>query len=89
MKAASPKKETARIQVTPEPKRAMPQATIRMQQTQPLSQAPSAAVRTITPAATTATAEPAAADPLVNILTWAVLAVSLAAAATAYLAYSA
>jgi len=41
MKAAQPKKETARIQLPPEPK-PLPKATVRMQQTQPLAQTPAA-----------------------------------------------
>ncbi len=43
MKGSAPKKETARIQLPPEPK-PLPKATVRMQQTQPLSQAPAAQI---------------------------------------------
>jgi hypothetical protein len=42
MKAA-PKKETARIQLPPDPK-PLPKATVRMAQTQPLAAAPAASI---------------------------------------------
>ena len=90
MKAAAPKKETARISLPPASKPA-PQATIKMAQTQPLAAAPVPAVRTTTtttPAAVVTDSDEAA-DPLVGILSWVVLIASIAAAAMAYLAYSA
>lgn|GEM_PF-6224177 len=69
----------------------MPQATIKMQQTQPLAQAPAPALRTAgapmaAAAAATASAE---ADPLVGILSWVTLVAALAAAVLSYLAFSA
>ncbi len=90
-KPAQPKKETARIQIPPEPKPMMPKATVRMQQTQPmtqtqpLAQAPSASIRTVE----TGMAATEAADPMVGVLSWAAVAVSLIALAISYLAYSA
>jgi hypothetical protein len=87
---AAPKKETARIQV-PTGKAAPPQATIKMQQTQPLAQAPA-----IRPAAAHAPAgapavavESEGADQMTNILSWVVLAASAVAAAAAWMAFSA
>lgn len=87
LKAAAPKKETARIQVAPDAKRAMPQATIKMQQTQPLAQSPGPLLRPASSATTVETISES--DPLVSILSWVVLAASLAAAAINYLAFSA
>ncbi len=86
MKAAAPKKETARISVAPESK-PMPKATIRMQQTQPLSSAPAPALRSAGGLASTAVV--AEADPMVGVMSWIVLVVSLASAVLGYLAYSA
>lgn len=89
LKAASPKKETARITLPPEGamKPAMPKTTVKMQQTQPL-------VRTSPPS----TASPSlvaaplpsgpVADPLIGALSWAALLISLAATAIAYLIYN-
>jgi hypothetical protein len=45
VKATSPKKETARIQIPPSPKQ-MPKATIKMQETKPLASMPAAQVTT-------------------------------------------
>jgi len=85
-RAASPKKETARITLPPEGgKPALPKATIKMQQTQPLVKQPGAPVTTqssIQPSpaltSTVATA-PVEAEPdsLVGILSIAALVISL------------
>jgi hypothetical protein len=94
-KAAAPKKETARITLPPEggaAKPALPKATVKMQQTQPLRQAPAAS---ITPAAITTAAAggPAvgtgASDGAVNIMSIAALIVSLISLALVYFAFSA
>jgi hypothetical protein len=85
---AAPKKETARIQVPTTQK--LPQATVRLnpQPTQQLSAGPAPAIRT-TGAPAAAAAEAAAPDTITTALTWATVAVSLAAAALSYLAFSA
>jgi len=83
---ASPKKETARIQVAPT-QRLPAQATVRLTQpNQSLSAAPASAIRTAAPAANEA---PAGSDTIVTALSWAAVAVSLAAAAVSYMAFSA
>jgi hypothetical protein len=85
---ASPKKETARIQVAPTQK--LPaQATVRLvQPTQALSAAPPAsAIRSA--AAPAATTEAAGSDTILTALSWAAVVVALAAAALSYLAFSA
>jgi len=84
---AAPKKETARIQVAPTQK-LPPQATVRLSQpSQSLTAGPGPAIRTA--AAPAATTEVAGADPIVNALSWAAVAISLAAAVFTYMAYSA
>jgi len=85
---AAPKKETARIQVAPTQK-LPPQATVRLSQpSQSLSAGPAPAIRPA--AAPAATADAAAGeDKIVTILSWAAVAISLAAAALGYMAYSA
>jgi hypothetical protein len=90
MKAA-PKKETARIQVPPDAKRPMPQSTLKMQQTQPMAATPAPAMRkaSLSPAITPIEIDDDEEDPMIKILSWVVLAVSLAAAAVGYLAFSA
>jgi hypothetical protein len=94
-KAASPKKETARITLPPEGgKPALPKATIKMQQTQPLvKQAPVGSASGLTPAPALATmaAAPVEAEPdgLVNILSIAALLVSLISLGLVVWAYSA
>jgi len=97
-KAAAPKKETARITLPPEGgKPALPKATIKMQQTQPLVKQPGAPVSTQSslqpaPMLTTATvAAPAEAEPdgLVSILSIAALLVSLISLGLAYWIFSA
>lgn len=88
-KAAAPKKETARITLPPEgaTKAALPKATVKMQQTQPLvkTSAPSTASPTLV--AAPIPSGPTA-DPLIGALSWAMLLISLAAAAIAYLIFS-
>jgi hypothetical protein len=85
MKPASPKKETARIQVGQATAPKMPQATVKLQPTQPLVQAPAPTIKT---AATLTSAAETAVDPMVGILSWVVLAASLAAAAFSFLTFS-
>lgn len=96
-KAASPKKETARITLPPEgAKPAMPKATIKMQQTQPLVKQPAAAVSsgssiqsapTLTTTSLAPVAEPAS-DGAVNALAILAFVASLAAAGIAFWVYS-
>ncbi|MEO7318636.1 MAG: hypothetical protein ABIZ56_06585 [Chthoniobacteraceae bacterium] len=93
-KAASPKKETARITLPAEgsAKPALPKATVKMQQTQPLQARPQSAISSspaIQAAPLSMQSSSASADPAVNPLAIAALVLALAALATAYLAYSA
>jgi len=84
---ASPKKETARIQVAPTQK--LPaQATVRLTQpNQSLSTAPAQSIRTA--AAPAANAETAGgSETILTALSWAAVVVSLAAAAFSYLTWS-
>jgi hypothetical protein len=84
-RAAAPKKETARITLPPEGgKPALPKATIKMVQTQPLVKQPGASVSqsSLQPAVTLTTAvatTPGEAEPdgLVNILSIVALVISL------------
>ena len=98
-RAASPKKETARITLPPEGggKPALPKATIKMQQTQPLVKGPGAAVSSqssLQPVAALATSSVAAApveaepDGLVNVLAIFALLISLASLGLVYWAFS-
>jgi len=99
-RAASPKKETARITLPPEGgggKPALPKATVKMQQTQPLVKGPGASVSSQTslqPVAALTTASVATApmeaepDGLVNILAIAALLVSLISLGLVYWAFS-
>ena len=92
MKAAAPKKETARITLPPEgtSKPALPKATVKMQQTQPLGARPQSAIQSmpsIQAAPLSMQSSGASADPAINPLAIAALVLSLAAAATAYLAF--
>ncbi|MEP6669543.1 MAG: hypothetical protein ABJF10_10345 [Chthoniobacter sp.] len=94
-KAASPKKETARITLPPEGgKPALPKATIKMQQTQPLVKQPGASQSSLQPVpqmATTMAAAPAEAEPdgLVSVLSIAALLISLVSLGLVFWAYSA
>ena len=97
-RAASPKKETARITLPPEGgKPALPKATIKMQQTQPLVKQPGAPVSTQsslqpTPMMTTSVATaPMEAEPdsLVSVLSIAALLISLVSLGLVFWAYSA
>jgi hypothetical protein len=95
-KAASPKKETARITLPPEGgKAAMPKATIKMQQTQPLIKQPAqtGTQSSIQPALTTTTAAAAsveaAPDGMVNVLSIVAVIVSLISFGLVFMAYSA
>jgi hypothetical protein len=86
MKAAAPKKETARISLPPESK-PMPKATIKLQQTQPLAQAPAPTIRTA--GATQVAAAGGESDAATGILSWVVFVLSLASCVLGYIAYSA
>jgi hypothetical protein len=94
-KAAAPKKETARITLPPEGgKPALPKATIKMQQTQPLVKQPvtSATSQALQPAvALTAMANVPDAEPdgTVNILAIAALVLSLISLGLVFWAFSA
>jgi hypothetical protein len=95
VKSASPKKETARITLPPEGgKPPLPKATVKMQQTVPLTtprpssiQAAPATITSQAPALTMAAGPKA--DPLVGALSIAALVAVLAAAATTYMAFAA
>jgi len=97
-KAASPKKETARITLPPEGgKPAMPKATIKMQQTQPLVKQPGATVTqssvqpvpTLTTTSLAAVPQEPAADGAVTVLSIIALIASAAALGLVYLVFSA
>jgi hypothetical protein len=85
---ASPKKETARITLPPEgSKPALPKATVKMQQTQPLVGRPQSGIG---PAPlTTALPAPPIEDTAINGMAIAALILSLVALAAAYLAFAA
>lgn len=87
---AAPKKETARIQVSPTSK-LPPQATVRLTQPPPsqLAAGPTPAIRTAAPAVVTTSESDEENDPMLKILSFVAVALSLAAAALSYLAYSA
>ena len=73
----TPKKDTVRIEV-PAAQRPAPQATVKLQQTQPLIRPPAAEVRTLVPAAAaphaaTAEGESVAEDPMMMYASIAVL----------------
>lgn len=87
VKPTAPKKETARIQVPPEPNPAIPKATVRMQQTQPLVSAPAPALTAAAPAVINEV--DTVADPLIVPLSAGAFVLSLIAAVLSYLAYSA
>ena len=94
MKAAAPKKETARITLPPDggSKPALPKATVKMQQTQPLGQRPQSAISSapmIQAAPLAMQSAGGSADPTINPLAIAALVLSLAALATVYLAFAA
>lgn len=98
-KAAAPKKETARITLPPDQggKPALPKATVKMQQTQPLVKQPAASVTsasslqpvpTLTTAAVGAQVE-AEPDNVVSVLSIAALIISLISLGIVFLAYNA
>jgi hypothetical protein len=93
MKAAAPKKETARITLPPEgaAKPALPKATVKMQQTQPLGQRPQSAISApaIQAAPLAIQSAGSAIDPTINPLAIAALVLAFAAFVTVYLAFSA
>jgi hypothetical protein len=81
----SPKKETARIQIPPQPKTPLHKATVKLEQPKPASVAPAASI-----AVAQAPAEPVVVeDSTVGILSWVVVVASLAAVVISYLAFSA
>jgi hypothetical protein len=95
---ASPKKETARITLPPEGgKAAMPKATIKMQQTQPLVKQPGATISqssiqpapTLTTTSMTAVPAEAVSDSLVTLLSIVALVASAVALGLVYWVYSA
>lgn len=96
-RAASPKKETARITLPPEGgKPALPKATVKMQQTQPLVKQPAASVSSASslqpaPALTTMATAPIEAEPdgMVNVLSAVALVISLISLALVFWAYNA
>jgi len=97
-RAAAPKKETARITLPPESgKPALPKATVKMQQTQPLVKQPAASVTSasslqpVPTLSTTAVGAAAEAEPdgVVNILSIAALLISLISLGLVFWAYSA
>jgi hypothetical protein len=95
-RAASPKKETARITLPPEGgKPALPKATVKMQQTQPLVKQPAASVSSAStlqpaPALTNMTAATLEAEPdgMVNMLSAVALVISLISLGLVFWAYS-
>ncbi len=94
MKSAQPKKETARITLPPDGggRPALPRATVKMQQTQPLGARPQSAIQSapmIQSAPLSMQTSGASADPAVNPLAIAALVLALAALATAYMAFAA
>ncbi len=98
MKAAAPKKETARITLPPEggAKPPLPKATVKMQQTQPLVSRPAPTLNqssAMTPAPVISGSPSmqmeAAPDGMVNILAIIALVISLASLALVFLAYQA
>jgi hypothetical protein len=78
-KPTSPKKETARIQLPPEPK-SMPKATVKLEQTQPLAHAQRAQVSAASSYETTP-----AKDTMSTILSFVAFLASAGAAVLAYL----
>ena len=92
-RAAAPKKETARITLPAEGGKAMPKATIKMQQTQPLVKQAAVTQSSLQPAPTISTSPMSQSEPVsdgtVNILSIVALVVALVAAALAFVSYSA
>jgi len=82
-KPLAPKKETTRITLPPDPK-TMPKATVKLNQTVPLSAAPAPAIKTAN--VTTAVEESQEEDPFMLYLSIAAIAVSIFAFATAFIA---
>lgn len=94
-RAAAPKKETARITLPSEgAKPALPKATVKMQQTQPLVRQPSASTIQSAPMIQTAPASISsvssapASDGMLNFLAIITFVVAIGAALLAYLAYN-
>lgn len=86
-KGAVPKKETARITIPTEGARpALPKATVKMQQTQPLVRGPSA-IQTVPTLQTAPIPAGPAADPLIGPLSIAAFVLSLVAAGIVYFVY--
>ena len=86
-RGAVPKKETARITIPTEgAKPALPKATVKMQQTQPLAKSPSA-IQTVPSLQTAPLPSGPAADPLIGPLSVAAFLLSLVAAGIVYVIY--
>lgn len=84
---ASPKKETARIQVAPDPHPPVPKATVRMQQTQPLTAAPAPVVRSAPAIAVVETSEEEE-DSMTKILSAVVAVAAVISVIVSYLTYA-
>lgn len=86
MKAATPKKETSRISI-PAASKAMPQATVKLQQSQPVAQAPAAAIRSSSTRAVMLQEE-SETDSTFTILSIVAVVAALASVATNFLAFN-
>ena len=79
----SPKKETARILIPPQPKTPLHKATVKLEQPKPATMAPAAAI------VSTDFAEPVVVqDASVAILSWVVAAAALVSLAISFLAFN-
>lgn len=85
---ASPKKETARIQVAPEPKPPIPKATVRMQPTQPLATAPAPSVRTSTAPVAMTAVDDEEEDSMTKMMSIVVAVAALISVVISYLAFA-
>jgi hypothetical protein len=92
-RAATPKKETARITLPPEGagKQPLPKATVKMQQTQPLVNRPAPSLTPVAPMtqAHMTSGGGAADDSAMNLMSIAALVVSVISLALVYFAYAA
>jgi hypothetical protein len=85
-KPASPKKETARIQIPPQPKTPAYKATVKLEQPKPTSAAPAPAIA-VAPAAAVVAAPPV--DSSVGVLSVVVAIASVVAVILSFLAFNA
>jgi len=76
----SPKKETARIQIPPQPKTPLHKATVKLEQPKPASVAPAASIAV----ASTSTQPADGKDSGLTLLSWILAAISLVAAAISF-----